>query len=421
MDKITPRANIGLPFASVSAFVVDENLQVVPRGCPGELVVEGPLVGLGYHGREDLTKKVFLEFPESGKGRWAYRTGDLVRMMPDSTLEVIGRIDSQIKLRGVRIESEGISAIIRSAGLPDFDLDVLTIISKHPTISIDQLVSFIVWDHSVPISVRKSSAMPVVTKVPPGLLGRIRAACEKELANYMRPSHVIPLSWMPLSPNGKADAKALAVLFQGLDMDVLSRLMARGSENKEGRASKKDRVSTVMEQRVLEVAKAHLKVPIQLLGPDTNLFECGIDSIGAAKFASDLRQRLALNATISARDILASPIVRDIALKLEQEDSKDSETASNGVRIIDVFEKRWMPVVREAVPDLRVERILPSFPLQEGTLYRSENSKTKYVQHVLMRCHSDFSVPKIKRAWNALTHHYEILRYVLFCHFQEHQ
>lgn len=57
--------------------MVDANLNILPRGGMGELLVEGPLVGRGYHGRPDLTERVFLEFPERGK--WAYRTGDLVR------------------------------------------------------------------------------------------------------------------------------------------------------------------------------------------------------------------------------------------------------------------------------------------------------------------------------------------------------
>lgn len=96
MSRDTSKANIGRPFGNVSAYVriclqrvfgiythhptfqvVDANLCIIPRGGTGELVVEGPLVGRGYHGRPDLTEKVFMEWPE--KGLWSYRTGDLVR------------------------------------------------------------------------------------------------------------------------------------------------------------------------------------------------------------------------------------------------------------------------------------------------------------------------------------------------------
>ncbi|CDO69498.1 hypothetical protein BN946_scf184785.g3 [Trametes cinnabarina] len=163
MDKDTPRANIGHTFANVGAYVVDENMNIILRGGTGELVVEGPLVGRGYVGRPDLTQKVFMKFPNDGTERWAYRTGDLVRMMPDATLEIIGRIDTQIKLRGVRIESEGISSILRNAAAPKYSVDAMTILAKHPSIGIDQLVSFVACDSSVPIATRKGGKPSLAT------------------------------------------------------------------------------------------------------------------------------------------------------------------------------------------------------------------------------------------------------------------
>ncbi|KAG8692019.1 Non-ribosomal peptide synthetase [Ceratobasidium sp. 394] len=122
------KENIGHPFPSCRAYVVDASMNVVPRGNPGELVVEGPLVGRGYHNLPDATAKAFKEWPDQGCN--AYRTGDLVRMMPDNTIEIMGRIDTQIKLRGVRIESEGVSNVLRKASKQP--LDVATLIAKHP-------------------------------------------------------------------------------------------------------------------------------------------------------------------------------------------------------------------------------------------------------------------------------------------------
>jgi len=69
------KENIGRPFSSCQAYVVDAEMNIVPRGTPGELVVEGPLVGRGYHKLQDVTKKVFLEWPRPGCR--CYRTGDL--------------------------------------------------------------------------------------------------------------------------------------------------------------------------------------------------------------------------------------------------------------------------------------------------------------------------------------------------------
>ena len=97
-------------------------------------------------------------------------------MMPDSTLEILGRIDTQIKLRGVRIESEGISAIVRSA-VPQSEslsLDVTTILAKHPVINIEQLVSVFSWDKAISISTRKAKR-PEIVDPPLGMIKTIKA------------------------------------------------------------------------------------------------------------------------------------------------------------------------------------------------------------------------------------------------------
>ncbi|EMD38714.1 siderophore biosynthesis enzyme [Gelatoporia subvermispora B] len=395
MDKTTPRANIGHPFASVSAFVVDENMNILLRGAPGELVVEGPLVGVGYHGRPDLTEKVFLEFPERGAGRWAYRTGDLVRMMPDGTLEVIGRIDTQIKLRGVRIESEGISSIVRSAGLPEHTLDVVTILGKHPAIGVEQLVSFIVWDQSTSVAVRKSTK-PTVIAPSGNLLTKLSAACERELASYMRPSHFIPLNFMPLSSNGKNDAKLLTRVFQELDMDVLGSLMSRGSSTSVGSPNSGRTQLTKAEGQLLEIAKKHVHVPSGAANPNTNLFRYGLDSMSAVRLAAELRRTF--SKVITASDILKSPSLEQIAKALDASSSSDQEQ-SPVESFVQRFSAERMQDVTEAYDSHVISAIYPPFPLQEGILYRSVNADTLYVQHVLLELAPGVSVDKLRQAW----------------------
>ena len=403
MDRDTPRANIGHTFLNVSAYVVDEDMNIVLRGGTGELVVEGPLVGKGYVGRPDLTQKVFLKFPNDGSNRWAYRTGDLVRMMPDSTLEIIGRIDTQIKLRGVRIESEGISSILRNAAAPERTLDVITILAKHPSIGIDQLVSFIAWDTSVAVAVRKGGK-PTVTSTPDGLLSQLRSACDRELASYMRPSHIIPLDFIPLSSNGKADAKVLAALFLSLDLEALTSLW---SSRQSSAVHDDDRVEpTDTEKKVLEVLKPFIAISVERLGPRTNLFECGMHSLAVAGFAAELRR--AFNAKISPARIMQSPVISGIAALLEAE---REETAANGApSAVDQFAAAVRADVEAAYPPNSIVAILPPFPVQEGVLYRSTNAPTMYVQHVLMRLASDVSVPKMKNAWREVVEQHDMLR-----------
>ncbi|TFK42523.1 peptide synthetase [Crucibulum laeve] len=399
MDYATPRANIGRPFANVSGYVVDGDMSILPRGGIGELVVEGPLVGRGYHGRPDLTNKVFMEWPR--KGCWSYRTGDLVRMMPDSTIEILGRIDTQIKLRGVRIESEGVSAIIRKATTQlNLTLDATTVLAKHLSIGSDQLVSFFTWDSSVPVSTRKS-IKPSVIAAPKGLLKAIRTVCDAELASYMRPSHLIPLDFLPLSSNGKVDVKLLVGLFTSLDIETLVGLLTPDEEKQESRPASK------VEERIFEVLKQHTTLLFDTARPNINLFECGLDSIAIIRFVSDLRS--VFDQRISASDIMKSPTLAGIASLLERLSCASVIPADSFVKW---FSRRWTEEVNSAYLSDDVEDILPPFTVQEGVLSRTADDNTLYVQHVLLHCKQDVSLPRIRQAWDEVMARYSILRTV---------
>ena len=396
MNRLTPRANIGRGFGSASSYIVDENMNIVLRGTPGELVVEGDLVGRGYLGRPDLTEKVFLEFPEKGKGYWAYRTGDLVRMMPDSTLEILGRIDTQIKLRGVRIESEGVSSIVRNAALPDLTLDAVTVLARHPGIGTDQIVTFIAWDSSVPISTRKSIT-PSPVSPPSGLLERIKKACEQHLASYMRPSHIIALNWIPLSSNVKTDAKALVQLFTSLDVNILTRV----TKEDEGPTEP----ATEDEKPIIAIVAEYLGIPADTVGPRTNLFECGLDSMGAIKLASKLRKELGV--ALSVADLMRDPTARGLAAHVGRTSSEQEKPS-----FVKQFSETWEQEVVQALSPHQIDHVLPSFPLQEGVLSRSMEVRTMYVQHVLMELKPETSLSRLRDAWNKVAREREILRYV---------
>lgn len=94
-----------------SAFVLDPGGRELPLGVHGELCLAGAGVAIGYHDRPELTAERFGEHPEYGR---FYRTGDLARWRDNGTLEVLGRVDRQIKLRGNRLELAEIEAVLRS-------------------------------------------------------------------------------------------------------------------------------------------------------------------------------------------------------------------------------------------------------------------------------------------------------------------
>jgi len=320
-------------------------------------------------------------------------------MMPDSTIEILGRIDTQIKLRGVRIESEGISAIIRK-GIPTgsgLTLDASTIIGKHPAIGSDQLVSFVTWE-SVPIAVRKSTR-PTLAAPPKGLLHAVRAVCNAELASYMRPSHILPLTWLPLSSNGKTDSKILLDIFQNLDIQDLTDLM---SEDTESSSDTCDEVETA----VFEVLKAHAPSFPRFPYPRLTIFECGLDSLAVIRFTSGLKVKF--KRPFSPSEVMKAPTLKAIACLVKAPPAAvptDAMEALVSTSEIEGIYASYSPG--------SVETVIPPFPIQPGVVARSAEIDTLYVQHFLLACQHKLSSDEVKRmkdAWNRVVAHHSILR-----------
>ncbi|KAG1756694.1 uncharacterized protein EDB91DRAFT_31035 [Suillus paluster] len=412
MDVSTPKGNVGQAFANVASYVVDQDLNILPRGAVGELIVGGPLVGRGYHGRPDLTAKVFIEWPQ--KGSWVYRTGDLTRMMPDGSLEIIGRIDTQIKLRGVRIEAEGVSAVLQRAARSclQLNLDIGTILGTHPEIgggNAPQLVSFISWDTGVSIATRRGSSRPGLVKPGRNLSRILRDACERELASYMRPAHIIALNWLPLNANGKADIKILTSIFSELDINELIGL----AEDPTGHVDTPDGDSPVsdLEERILELLRENFGIASSSgpVGVHTSLFALGMDSLSLARLASTLRRSFDID--IPVAEIMKTPTVQALSTRLGGLNVSRPEGA---VSEIHQFSSLWMPEIQKKMPHLHIERVLPSYPIQEGVLYRSESSPTTCVQHVVMRVRDGVFIPQLRSAWEKAVTDIDILRTVFF-------
>lgn len=323
-------------------------------------------------------------------------------MMPDSTIEILGRIDTQIKLRGVRIESEGVSAIVRKASLPGSKctLDVVTVLAKHPSIDVQQLISFFAWDPSVSVLIRKSKRPKPVTP-PPGLLKNIKDICEAELASYMRPSHFVPLSWLPLNSNGKADEKMLIGLFAALDVTFLTSL----TDCDQGIQVK--RPLTGVEDIVGEILLKCVPFKPCRLHPGTTVFECGLDSMGAVRFAAALKERFGQQ--LHASDIMKARTLESVASLLNPATSLSFTTEDH----IHDFVSRSLPGVYKAYPRDSVEAVYPPFAVQEGVLARSAADDSLYVQHLLLRCYPGVSLPMLKAAWTSVMHDHPILRCVL--------
>ncbi|MET7638019.1 amino acid adenylation domain-containing protein [Streptomyces sp. NPDC005438] len=178
---------IGTPLPNYQAHVVDRHDSLVPVGVPGELLVGGVGVARGYLGGSDLTERKFVPDPFGGDGERLYRTGDLVVRRPDGNLVFLGRVDNQIKIRGLRIEPGEIEQAL--TGQPDVGEAVVV---AHGQGGGARLIAYV-------------TAAPGTEPDTGDLLRRLGV----ELPAHLVPSVVVPLPELPRAASGKLDRKRL--------------------------------------------------------------------------------------------------------------------------------------------------------------------------------------------------------------------
>jgi acyl-coenzyme A synthetase/AMP-(fatty) acid ligase len=168
----------------VFAYVVDERVEPVPVGVAGELLLGGACLARGYAGRPDLTAERFVEIWVAGHKERVYRTGDLVRWSADGYLDYLGRIDTQVKIRGQRVELGEIESALH----------------RHPLIR----------NAVVVLREARSLVAYVVPEAQQDLdEAALRAHLAERLPEYMVPSRIVALAEIPTNPHGKTDRAAL--------------------------------------------------------------------------------------------------------------------------------------------------------------------------------------------------------------------
>ncbi|MHC8366018.1 non-ribosomal peptide synthetase [Pseudomonas sp. ZT5P21] len=265
---------IGSVIGARVAYILDADLALVPQGATGELYVGGAGLAQGYHDRPDITAERFVANPFAADGGRIYRTGDLVRQRADGLVEYLGRIDHQVKIRGFRIE----------LGEIETRLLELESIREAVVLALDapsgqQLVGYLVTDLAEQDEAQQAQ-----------LRETLKAHLKSQLPDYMVPTHLILLTSMPLTANGKLDRRALPA--------------PDPEQNRQHYVAPSNALELTLAQIWCEVLN------VAQVGLNDNFFELGGDSILSIQVVSRARQQ---GIHFSPRDLFQHQTVQTLA------------------------------------------------------------------------------------------------------------
>jgi acyl carrier protein len=270
--------SIGRPIANTEVYILDDHLQPVPTGVPGELHIGGVGLARGYLNRPELTAEKFIPHPFSAEpGARLYKTGDRACFLPDGQIAFLGRIDDQIKIRGYRIEPQ----------------EIVAALDRHPAVQ----MSCVVAREDTP-GERRLLAYVVPTSGAQPAPSALRAFLGTQLPDYMLPTAFVWLEALPLTANGKVDRAALpapdAANAAGDGVFVAPR--------------------TPVEQQVAGIVAGLLG--LDQIGRDDNVFLLGGHSLLGAQIIARVSDTFGVD--LPLHTLYAAPTVATLAAEIER-------------------------------------------------------------------------------------------------------
>ena len=259
---------IGRPISGTRTYIMDDDLNLVPQGVAGELYLGGVSLARGYLNRSDLTAERFIADPLH-EGERLYRTGDLVRWREDGQLEYLGRLDHQVKIRGLRIELGEIEAELLAQ--PEIR-EAVVVAQEGPNGA--RLVAYVVPQADSELDTSK-----------------LHDRLGQQLPDYMVPGVVIMLDTLPLNANGKVERKALPEPHPGEPRDYVT-------------------PSTPEAHQLAEIWQQVLG--IERVGETDNFFELGGDSLLSLKVMNHVQALREPKLDFKLFDLMQKPTIADL-------------------------------------------------------------------------------------------------------------
>ncbi|MBZ9521407.1 non-ribosomal peptide synthetase [Bacillus safensis] len=275
LDALKERSLIGQPIAHTRALVCNQQQRLVPYGAPGELYISGEGVSRGYLNQPELTAERFLENPYDPQERM-YRTGDLVRQHANGDIEFLGRVDDQVKIRGYRIEKQEIEHAARAlTSIQEVYVKVLHL-SRLPELAL----YYTAPEHIGTLTFRENLA--------------------ETLPDYMIPTYFVKVDHIPLTQNGKVDAKSLPLPHE-VHMNHAAHVAPE----------------TELERALCDIWSEVLGV--EQIGVLDHFFELGGHSLKGMVLISKVQAKL--NKHVPLKVLFEKPTIRAMAAYLEEADS----------------------------------------------------------------------------------------------------
>jgi amino acid adenylation domain-containing protein len=285
---------IGRPIANTQIYILNQQLQPVPIGVPGELHIGGDGLARGYLNRPELTAERFIANPfAADTTSRVYKTGDLARYLPGGTIEFLGRMDHQVKIRGYRIEPGEIEAVLAQHR----SIKESVVIARDDSLGSQRLVAYVVADRaSVPSA------------------NELRGFLQQTLPEYMVPSGFEFLDSLPLTPNGKLDRRVLPA---------------------PGRGRPKLDETYSPPRTPVEELLVHIWADVLTLdqvGIHDNFFALGGDSLRAIQMIARLRN--VLNKELFLSDIFSHGTIAELANSFTQRTDKATALTAESLQPI---------------------------------------------------------------------------------------
>ncbi|PYI34341.1 acetyl-CoA synthetase-like protein [Aspergillus indologenus CBS 114.80] len=445
VDPNTQPGNIGHSVGG-TCWVVNpqDHHSLVPIGAVGELVVEGPIVGSGYLKRPELTARLFIEPP-----RWLkefrntsplptahlYKTGDLVRQEFDGSMIYVGRKDTQVKIRGQRVELQEIETrIITLLGPESTGAQVIVEAIKPPETQAGAAVCLVAFIQYNP-GAKKDNILHSTDIIEPmpettwfDLVRQIKTDLQQTLPAYMIPSHFVPLVRVPLMVSKKVDRRRLRESFQKLSADAQSQLTGRSSSSRF--SNKQLQPWSPIGQALRDIWAETLRITADDVGPDDNFFGLGGDSIRAMKLVGIARRegfelsvpQLLQNPTIAQLvQLLTTPLPSPLTPSSTNDSSTDFDVGGTNV----LSSRSSSPATKSFCLDDDLQglgaleaagcAVVHRFPATDyqSVAFRLAQSKSRsMLNHFVIDLTGSLDLPRLEKACLALIDSCDIFRTV---------